>query len=530
MPDQPASNDTTSLEPDLSGQKLGNYQLLRRLGRGGMADVYLAEQLSLRRQVAFKVLKRSLAEDEAYVRRLYNEAHAAASLVHANIVQIYEVGCIEGVHFIAQEYVAGQNLKQWLIRHGTADAGTAIQIMRQVIAALSRASQHGIIHRDIKPENIMLARTGEVKVADFGLARVTAEGGAVGLTQVGITMGTPLYMSPEQVEGKGVDPRSDLYSFGVTCYEMLAGRPPFSGDSPLSVAIQHLRTEPERLEVLRPDLPEGLCRIVHRLLAKAPADRYATPADLLRELRTLRVEGLEHWSGSVEEWDTPELLALSDARSEATLRLHSIMKSQAKNAPRRRRLWRWGLVLTAGAAVGSMAAWWQRPEYLLILHAPAVERQESAMLQYWYALDLNTEEAWLAVERYFPQDDPFNRVYALQAKQRLAELYRDNDQPERAMGLYAELVEQGGEEEPQFAASGFIGQANLLAQQNQREAAGAKVAQALRYIESLPRQSQKTSVLSLLEPRVLPLLDPNLRDKLDTLIPGWQPGSEPGGN
>ena len=122
MSDLPSSKEPAGSDPDLSGQKLGNYQLLRRLGRGGMADVYLAEQISLRRQVAFKVLKRSLAEDEAYVRRFHNEARAAASLVHANIVQIHEVGCIDGVHFIAQEYVAGQNLKQWLARHRTADA------------------------------------------------------------------------------------------------------------------------------------------------------------------------------------------------------------------------------------------------------------------------------------------------------------------------------------------------------------------------------------------------------------------------
>ena len=127
------------------------------------------------------------------------------------------------------------------------------------------------------------------------MARVTTDGQAVNLTQVGVTMGTPLYMSPEQVEGRPVDPRSDLYSFGVTSYEMLAGRPPFEGETPLSVAVQHLRTEPERLENLRPDLPEGLCRIVHRLLAKNPAERYQTPADVMRDLRALNVDGLEQW-------------------------------------------------------------------------------------------------------------------------------------------------------------------------------------------------------------------------------------------
>ena len=483
-----------------------------------MADVYLAEQLSLRRQVAFKVLKRSLAEDEAYVRRFHNEARAAASLVHANIVQIHEVGRIDGVHFIAQEYVPGQNLKQWLTRRGTADAGTAVHIMRQVIAALSRASQQGIIHRDIKPENIMLSKTGEVKVADFGLARVTAEGQGVGLTQVGVTLGTPLYMSPEQVEGRMVDPRSDLYSFGVTCYEMLAGRPPFEGDTPLSVAIQHVRAEPTRLEAHRPDLPQGLCRIVHRLLAKNPADRFASHAELMRELRNLNVEGLEQWPAAMEEWDTPELLALSDARSEATLQLDSIMKSQARQYGQTVRRWHLPLIVAVGLLVGVSGAWWSRPKDLLAVSTPTVEPQESAMLQYWYAYDLNTEEAWLAVERNFPQNDPVNRVYTLQAKQRLAELHREQDEPEKAMELYTQLANLA-DVEPQFAACGLIGQANLLAQQKDGGRVYAKLVRARELIKDLPRDDQKAAVLGLLDPTVLQVLGPARQEEIEAMMP-----------
>src|SRR5262245_33498007 len=241
---QPTSVESRS-EPDLSGRRIGDYQLLRRLGRGGMADVYLAEQLSLKRQVAFKVLRSNLAGDEAYVRRFHHEAQAAASLVHANIVQIHEVGCVDGIHYIAQEYVQGQNLREWMARHGPPDLRMAMTIMRQVAAALHKAAGQGIVHRDIKPENIMLARTGEVKVADFGLARLSGDGAALNLTQVGVTMGTPLYMSPEQVEGRPLDPRSDIYSFGVTCYQMLSGVTPFRGDTALSVALQHLKSQPD---------------------------------------------------------------------------------------------------------------------------------------------------------------------------------------------------------------------------------------------------------------------------------------------
>lgn len=511
------SNQKANADVDISGHQLGNYQLLRRLGRGGMADVYLAEQLSLQRKVAVKVLKQSLEEDEAFVRRFHNEACAAASLVHANIVQIHEVGYENGIHFIAQEYVAGQNLKQWLTRHGPADAATAVHIMRQVIAALSRAARQGIIHRDIKPENIMLARTGEVKVADFGLARVFTEGQAVGLTQVGVTVGTPLYMSPEQVEGHTVDPRSDLYSLGVTCYEMLVGRPPFEGETPLNIAVQHVRATPKRLEAMRPDVPEGLCRIVHQLLAKSPHDRYATASELMRALRAVPVEGLEQWSASAEEWDTPELMALSDARSAATLQLDTVMKSQACFSGRR--YWLWGLLLplVAGSLLGATIAWWSKPPKLLAVNSTASEPepQESAMQQYWYGYKINTEAGWLAVEDNFPQDDPVNRLYSLKAKQRLAELYREKGYPEKALTLYRELASLEAEE-PQLAASGLIGQANVFAHQENREQVNANLAQAVQLIEKFPPDQQR-DLLLLIDRAVPRLADSLLRDRIEAM-------------
>ena len=324
------------LDLDLSGRQVGDYRLLRRLGRGGMADVYLAEQQSLRRQIAFKVLKRELAKDETYVRRFHMEAQAAAALVHANIVQIHEVGCADGTHYIAQEYVAGQNLRDLVSRRGPLGAKLAVSVLRQAASALTKAAEQGIIHRDIKPENIMLSPDGEVKVADFGLARVTSNGDTLNLTQTGMTLGTPLYMSPEQVEGRPLDPRSDIYSLGVTCYHMLTGEPPFRGETALSVAVQHVRKQPDRLENRRPDLPTGLCRIVHKMLAKKPSDRYADARELLRDLRATGLEG------SDVDWPV-EPAEVSDRRrfgattvgtpSEATRRLGSVMKTQAHGGP-----------------------------------------------------------------------------------------------------------------------------------------------------------------------------------------------------
>jgi len=512
MSEEPTTAHSPLPDRDLAGRALGDYQILRRLGRGGMANVYLAEQQSLRRQVAFKVLKNSLANDEAYVRRFHNEAQAAASLVHANIVQIHEVGCLDGVHFIAQEYVPGQNLKQWLARHGTADAVTAVHIMRQVIAALHRASQQGIIHRDIKPENIMLSKTGEVKVADFGLARVVSQGETVGLTQIGVAMGTPLYMSPEQVEGQPVDPRSDIYSFGVTCYEMLAGHPPFQGDTPLSVAVQHLRTEPERLEDIRPDLPAGLCRLIHKTLAKDPVDRYATPAHLMRDLRAVPVEGLDDWSSAGEHWDAPELLALADVHPELTERLESVMRTQALHIQQRRRYRRMVLLavslLLVGVSFGAAAAWLTRPADPLAIQTPVVAKKDSAYLQYWHAAyELNTEAALKSVAKYYPPTNPINRYYVRLAKQRLAELYRNQNQPQKARALYQELIELGGQE-AQFAAAGYVGLANLLAQQGQLRDAQSKLAEAMPLLNGLPPDQQVVVVRQL---------DPNLRPEFARL-------------
>ena len=447
MTDTPTVADSKG-EPDLSGRRLGDYQLIRRLARGGMADVYLAEQQSLRRQVAFKVLRRNLAGDETYVRRFHNEAQAAASLVHANIVQIYEVGCIDGVHFIAQEYVRGQNLKQLVIRRGPLKVRMAINVMRQVAAALHRASSRGIIHRDIKPENIMLASTGEVKVADFGLARVAGDEG-LNLTQVGLTLGTPLYMSPEQVEGRPVDPRSDLYSFGVTCYEMLAGQPPFHGDTALSVAVQHLKSEPPRLEDLRQDLPGALCRIVHRMLAKKPAQRYSDAGELLRELRAVPVEGADlDWEADSQQADLAETLNATDARTAATQHLATVMAAESRSLrPGKRRLG-WGLVFVLAIIGGVATAWARRPPFLLNTQGIAltkVPEKKTAQEQFNYAMSVHTERAYLAVGKYFDSGRTDDKIYVNKARLHLAYLYQENGRENEALPILSDLAAENSD-------------------------------------------------------------------------------------
>jgi serine/threonine protein kinase len=277
-----------SASADLSGQILGDYRLLRPLGQGGMGQVYLAEQGSLKRKVALKILKADLAVNPTALQRFKAEAEAIARVSHTNIVQVYAIGEAQGLHFMALEYVEGRTLREYLAKKGPPNLAGALNLMRQVAAALQRAGELGIIHRDIKPENILLTPKGEIKVADFGLSRCFAISQPLNLTQTGVTMGTPLYMSPEQIEGRPLDPRTDIYSFGVTCYHLLTGQPPFRGETAFEVALKHVRDEPALLHELRPDLPSELGAIVHKMMAKAPEQRYQTCRDLLQDLNRLR--------------------------------------------------------------------------------------------------------------------------------------------------------------------------------------------------------------------------------------------------
>jgi serine/threonine-protein kinase len=254
-----------------------------------MGKVYLAEQISLKRPVALKILKADLASNSTSLKRFKAEAEVVARATHANIVQVYAFGEIGGLYYMAMEYVEGLNLREYLAKKGTPSLALALNIMRQVAAALQRAGELGIVHRDIKPENILLTRKGLVKVADFGLSRCfNAEQPALSLTQPGVTLGTPLYMSPEQVEGKELDPRSDIYSFGITSFHMLAGAPPFQGQNPFEIALRHVQSEPQELKNVRPDLPANLCAVVHKMMCKQPEGRYQTGRELLKDLNLVR--------------------------------------------------------------------------------------------------------------------------------------------------------------------------------------------------------------------------------------------------
>ncbi len=294
MADADATAEPPKPAADLTGRTLGDFQVLRKIGSGGMGQVYLARQMSLRREVALKLLRSELNANPTALKRFEAEAHAVARLNHPNIVQVYAVGEHDGLRYMALEFVDGRNLRDYLARRGPPDLPVALSVMRQVATALQKAHEQGIVHRDIKPENVLVTRKVEVKVTDFGLSRFFAGADpALNITQSGVTLGTPLYLSPEQAQGHAVDHRSDLYSFGVTCYHLLAGDPPFRGTTAVEVALKHVTEAPRPLNELRPDLPADLCGLVHRLLAKNPADRPATARDVIRELAKVR-EGVGH--------------------------------------------------------------------------------------------------------------------------------------------------------------------------------------------------------------------------------------------
>ncbi len=270
---------------DLTDKKLGEFRLMRPLGSGGMAEVYLAEQTSLQRHVAVKVMKPSLMahSGQDMLARFKQEAMMAAGLNHPNIVQVYTIGEEQGLHYIAQEFVQGSDLSTLIRERGKLDLASVLHVMRQVAAALRASGRAGIVHRDIKPENILVTNKGEVKVADFGLAQLGehTEG------KEGVTMGTPLYMSPEQVSGKELDPRSDIYSFGITCYQLLCGEPPFRGTTAVQIAMQHLKNTPPPLQERNPQLPKTLCRLVHRMMAKRRSLRYQSAEEVSEDIKTL---------------------------------------------------------------------------------------------------------------------------------------------------------------------------------------------------------------------------------------------------
>jgi beta-lactam-binding protein with PASTA domain len=266
----------------------GRYELHRRLARGGMADVFLARDQLLGRPVAVKVLFPEYATDPKFVERFRREAQAAANLNHPNIVAIYDWGEELGTYYIVMEYVEGQSLAQILRRDGSLTVEQVTRVALDVAGALGFAHDGGVVHRDVKPGNVLVSPKGEMKVADFGIATAMSANADANLTQTGAVMGTATYFSPEQAQGHKVDHRSDLYSLGVLLYEMLVGQPPFTGETPVSIAYKHLQEPVVPITDHGVDIPPALAAITMKLLSKNPDNRYPSAEALVADLDRFR--------------------------------------------------------------------------------------------------------------------------------------------------------------------------------------------------------------------------------------------------
>lgn len=303
----------------------GRYELTHVIARGGMAQVYRARDRLLDRPVALKVLFPELSVDRAFVERFRREAQAAANLSHPNIVPVFDWGEDGGTYYIVMEYIDGQPLSAALRAGGPMPPVRVAQIGARVADALDYAHRHGVIHRDVKPGNVLLTSDEQVKVTDFGIAR--AVNTEESLTQTGAVMGTATYFSPEQAEGMGVDARSDIYSLGVVLYEMVAGRPPFLGDTPVAIASKHVRDNPPPLRDLNPTVPPALEAIIAKAMAKSPDLRYQSAGDL-------RVDLQRYVDGRPVAATDPAMTALlaADAASTGVMTATGVMAAGAVGA------------------------------------------------------------------------------------------------------------------------------------------------------------------------------------------------------
>ena len=266
------------------GQKINDrYEIIRSIGEGGMANVYLGYDTILDRNVAIKVLRGDLSNDEKFVRRFQREALSASSLAHPNIVEMYDVGEDDGTYYIVMEYVEGKTLKQLLKKRGTLTLSEAIDIMSQLTDGMAHAHDSYIIHRDLKPQNIMIKDDGQIKITDFGIAMAL---NATQLTQTNSVMGSVHYLPPEQASGKGCTIKSDIYSMGIIFYELLSGSLPFRGDNAVEIALKHMREPLPSLREDHPEIPQSIENIIRRATAKNPKNRYETAREMHEDLLT----------------------------------------------------------------------------------------------------------------------------------------------------------------------------------------------------------------------------------------------------
>ena len=360
------------------------YQIIEKLGAGGTAIVYRGQDTLLNRAVTIKILREEYAGNNDFVRRFRHEAQAVASLSHPNIVAVYDVGFEENMHYIVMEFVEGESLKEYIKRKGVLKLSEACNIITQILAGVQHAHEHGIIHRDIKPHNILLGKDGRAKVTDFGIA--------VGMSDVTLTyntssriMGSVHYISPEQVQGTAVTEKSDIYSAGVVFYEMLTGRLPFVGETPISIAMQHVQGELILPHQVNPDVPMGISYVVMRAMRKNPETRYASASEMAEAVRAAYQGSMD---GVPVEAPTDEPVVVSQRKRQQKKEEHNYPDEDAKRSARRFTAGR--VVLFALAAVLVVGIVWMAGRLF-----DALNREETVTVP--YVVGMTQEQAETAL-------------------------------------------------------------------------------------------------------------------------------------
>lgn len=327
------------------GEKIDDrYLIIRSVGEGGMANVYLAHDTILDRDVAIKVLRGDLANDEKFVRRFRREALSASSLSHPAIVEVYDVGEDDGKYYIVMEFIEGKNLKQLIKKRGTLTLGEVIDIMLQLTNGIANAHDSYIIHRDIKPQNIILKENGAIKITDFGIATAL---NSTQLTQTNSAMGTVYYLPPEQAAGKGSTIRSDIYSMGILLYELLTGTLPFKGDNPVEIALKHIKDPLPNIKRKNPNVPQSLENIILKATAKNPKNRYAGAKEMHEDLLTALNEDRKDEPVHIYKYNEHDTDEAKEVAAAATPRRQAPKKEEPKqNSKFNRLMWILSAVLT----------------------------------------------------------------------------------------------------------------------------------------------------------------------------------------
>ena len=301
----------------------GRYEVLKRVGSGGMADVYMAKDHKLNRNVAVKVLKSEYVEDEKFLKKFETEAQAVARLSHPNIVNVYDVGIEDGINYIVMELAEGMTLKEYIRRKGYLSPKETVEISLQIASAISHAHKNHIIHRDIKPQNILVSEIGNVKVTDFGIAKATSSNT---VTSTATAMGSVHYISPEQAKGRFCDEKSDIYSLGITMYEMVTGHVPFDHENGVTIALMHLQNEITPPSQIRDGIPDSLEKIILKCTMKKPEERYQTADDLIADLRLVFEDTSGGYVGVVPAIDDSPTIMID--QNELTQRINTPKKDQ----------------------------------------------------------------------------------------------------------------------------------------------------------------------------------------------------------